>query len=63
MLGLGTDSIRWIPVDEKQRMDVSALERRICEDRDRGSQPFAVVGTAGSVSTGAVACCLVADKR
>jgi glutamate/tyrosine decarboxylase-like PLP-dependent enzyme len=54
MLGLGTDSIRWIPADGKQSMDVSALERRIREDRDRGSQPFAVVGTAGSVSTGAV---------
>jgi len=54
MFGFGTDSIRWIPVDGKQRMDVSALERRIREDRDRGSQPFAVVGTAGSVSTGAV---------
>jgi aromatic-L-amino-acid/L-tryptophan decarboxylase len=54
MLGFGTDSIRWIPTDDKQRMDVSALERRIREDRERGSQPFAVVGTAGSVSTGAV---------
>jgi aromatic-L-amino-acid/L-tryptophan decarboxylase len=54
MFGLGTDSIQWIPVDDKQRMDVSALERRIREDRNRGSQPFAVVGTAGSVSTGAV---------
>src|SRR3954464_6509701 len=54
MLGFGTDSIRWIPTDDKQRMDVSALERRIREDRERGSQPFAVIGTAGSVSTGAV---------
>jgi aromatic-L-amino-acid/L-tryptophan decarboxylase len=54
MFGLGTDSIRWIPTDGKQRMDVSILERQIRADRDRGSQPFAVVGTAGSVSTGAV---------
>ena len=54
MFGLGTDSIRWIPTDNKQRMDVSALEQRIREDRERGHQPFAVVGTAGSVSTGAV---------
>ena len=54
MFGLGTDSIRWIPVDGKQRMDVPALEKRIREDREKGSQPFAVVGTAGSVSTGAV---------
>jgi glutamate/tyrosine decarboxylase-like PLP-dependent enzyme len=54
MLGLGTDAIRWIPADGAQRMDVSALAKRIQEDREQGSRPFAVVGTAGTVSTGAV---------
>jgi aromatic-L-amino-acid/L-tryptophan decarboxylase len=54
MLGLGADSIRWIPTDDRQRMDVSILRRRIREDREQGNQPFAVIGTAGSVSTGAV---------
>ena len=54
LFGLGTDSIRWIPADGRQRMDVSSLERRIREDRERGDRPFLVVGTAGSVSTGAV---------
>jgi aromatic-L-amino-acid/L-tryptophan decarboxylase len=54
MFGFGTDSIRWVPADDTQRMDVSALEKRIREDRDQGSLPFAVVGTAGSVSTGVV---------
>src|SRR6185312_13764549 len=34
MFGFGTDSIRWIPADGQQRMDVSLLERRIREDRD-----------------------------
>jgi glutamate/tyrosine decarboxylase-like PLP-dependent enzyme len=35
-------------------MDVSALRRAIDADRRAGLQPFFVVGTAGSVSTGAV---------
>jgi glutamate/tyrosine decarboxylase-like PLP-dependent enzyme len=54
MLGFGTDFIRWIPTDRQQRMDISALEKRIREDQDQGMQPFAVIGTAGSVGTGAV---------
>ena len=52
--GLGTDSIRWIPTDTNLRMDVSALRRQIEEDRVAGDVPCMVVGTAGSVSTGAI---------
>lgn len=52
--GLGTNAIRWIPVDNEQRMDVPALEAQIAADRRNGDVPFVVVGTAGSVSTGAV---------
>jgi glutamate/tyrosine decarboxylase-like PLP-dependent enzyme len=52
--GLGTDSIRWIPTDGNQRMDVAALRRQIEADRAAGDIPCMVVGTAGSVSTGAV---------
>src|SRR5439155_4263803 len=54
LFGFGTDSIRWIPVDEHQRMNTGELRRQIAADRARGDQPFLVVGTAGSVSTGAV---------
>jgi aromatic-L-amino-acid decarboxylase len=54
LFGFGTDAIRWIPVDEHQRMRVDELRRQIAIDRDRGDMPFFVVGTAGSVSTGAV---------
>jgi glutamate/tyrosine decarboxylase-like PLP-dependent enzyme len=52
--GLGTESIRWIANDSKLRMDVSALRRQIEADIAEGDVPFLVVGTAGSVSTGAV---------
>ncbi len=54
LFGLGTDAIRWIAVDEHQRMKTEELRRQIDADRARGEQPFLVVGTAGSVSTGAV---------
>lgn len=52
--GLGIDSVRGVPVDASRAMDVSALVRQIGEDRERGLQPAVVVGTAGSVSTGAI---------
>jgi len=54
LFGLGTDSIRWIPVDAHQRINVDALRRQIEMDREAGDKPFLVVGTAGTVSTGAV---------
>jgi glutamate/tyrosine decarboxylase-like PLP-dependent enzyme len=52
--GLGTESIRWIATDGKRRMDVAALRHQIEADTSAGDVPFLVVGTAGSVSTGAV---------
>jgi glutamate/tyrosine decarboxylase-like PLP-dependent enzyme len=54
IFGLGTDAIHWVPIDRAQRMQAPALEAAIAEDRARGDLPFLVVGTAGSVSTGAV---------
>jgi aromatic-L-amino-acid decarboxylase len=54
VFGVGTDNIRWIPVDGHQRMRIDALRRAIDDDRRRGVRPLIVVGTAGSVSTGAV---------
>jgi len=54
LAGLGTASIRWIPTDDRLRMDVTQLERRIDDDIAAGHVPFIVIGTAGSVSTGAV---------
>jgi glutamate/tyrosine decarboxylase-like PLP-dependent enzyme len=52
--GLGTGELRWIPVDGDGRMDVAALRTRISADRAAGHRPFMVVGTAGTVSTGAI---------
>src|SRR5262249_33121501 len=52
--GLGPASIRWIATDRKLKMDVSALRRQIEADVAAGDAPCLVVGTAGSVSTGAI---------
>ena len=52
--GLGTEAIRWIPADGSQRMNLLELERQIEADRAAGDRPFMVIGTAGSVSTGAI---------
>jgi aromatic-L-amino-acid decarboxylase len=54
MFGLGTGSLRWVPTDGALRMDVGALRKAIAADRDGGDQPFLVIGSGGSTSTGAV---------
>jgi glutamate/tyrosine decarboxylase-like PLP-dependent enzyme len=54
LAGLGTDSVRWIPTDGDLGMDVAELRAAIARDRAAGELPMMVVGTAGSVSTGAV---------
>ena len=54
MFGLGTDAIRWIETDDVGRMSMDALGARVAADREAGDHPILVVGTAGSVSTGAV---------
>ncbi len=54
LCGLGTDAIRSIPVDANLAMDIGALEKQIRDDEANGWTPACVVGTAGSVSTGAI---------
>ena len=54
LAGIGTASIRWIPTDDRLRMDVGALRRQIEADTAAGAVPLMVVGTAGSVRTGAI---------
>lgn len=54
LAGLGSDSLRLLPVDAAHRMDVASLKRRIHEDRAAGYHPFLIVGTAGSVDCGAI---------
>jgi len=52
LAGLGTDAIHWM--DGRRPMDVDELDVRYRQDIHDGYQPFLVVGSAGTVSTGAV---------
>ncbi len=54
LLGLGTRSLRVIPVDADFRIDVEALREAIAEDRAAGRLPFCVAASAGTVATGAI---------
>ena len=54
VLGLGRRSVRGIATDERQRIDVRALVSALDADRASGIRPIAIVGTAGTVNTGAI---------
>lgn len=54
LFGLGSDAVRWIDTDENRALKVDLLRETIKKDIENGFQPFLVVGTAGSVSFGAV---------
>jgi glutamate/tyrosine decarboxylase-like PLP-dependent enzyme len=53
LLGLGSDALRKIPVNDAFQIDLSALESAIAADRAAGHHPFCVIGHAGTVNTGA----------
>ena len=52
-LGMGEESFRKVPVLDDFTVDVKAMEAMIAEDRAAGLRPFCIVGTAGTVQTGA----------
>ena len=53
MSGIGSEYLRRIPVDAKGAIRLDLLEQSIANDRRNGLQPFLVIGTAGTVNTGA----------
>lgn len=52
-LGLGSSAFRPVPVNDAFEVDVAAMARMIAEDRAAGHRPFCVIGTAGTVQSGA----------
>ena len=54
LLGLGRENLRLISVDESFRMIPAELEHAIQEDEKAGKMPIAIVGSAGTVNTGAI---------
>jgi glutamate/tyrosine decarboxylase-like PLP-dependent enzyme len=53
-LGLGNRALRRIATDADLRIDLNALRAAIAADRAAGLQPACVIGTAGTVNTGAI---------
>ena len=52
--GIGAQALRSVPTDGEGRMDPRALTAVIAADRANGFTPFLLVGTAGTVDTGAI---------
>lgn len=52
--GLGLLSVRNIPVNAHQEMDVERLQKQLSQDIDEGHHPFMLIGTAGTTGTGEV---------
>ncbi|MBA3882053.1 MAG: aminotransferase class V-fold PLP-dependent enzyme [Chthoniobacterales bacterium] len=53
MLGIGSDNVRYVAVDERFRIRIDDLEAKINEDVAAGHLPICIVGNAGTVNTGA----------
>jgi glutamate/tyrosine decarboxylase-like PLP-dependent enzyme len=53
VLGLGSDALRKVAVDGEFRIDLEALEAAIARDRAAGRRPLLLIGSAGTVNTGA----------
>jgi aromatic-L-amino-acid decarboxylase len=53
-LGLGRANLRLVAVDENMRIDVPALETAIARDREAGLRGVAIVGSAGTIMSGAI---------
>jgi glutamate/tyrosine decarboxylase-like PLP-dependent enzyme len=52
--GLGSEALRRIATDAAGRMELAALAKAIAADRAEGFTPFLLVGTGGTVDTGAI---------
>jgi glutamate/tyrosine decarboxylase-like PLP-dependent enzyme len=53
MLGLGTDALRNIRVNDDYALDMNDLREKIAADEAAGFQPFCIIANAGTVNTGA----------
>jgi glutamate/tyrosine decarboxylase-like PLP-dependent enzyme len=54
LLGIGNKHFRKIPVNEDYTIDLEALKESIAADRAAGHLPICIIGSAGTVNTGAV---------
>jgi len=52
--GLREANLRYIPMDDKFRMDVEILQKQIKIDKEQGLKPFLVISSAGTTDVGAI---------
>jgi len=53
-VGLGRESLRVLPTDDRFQVRLDALEAAIAKDRAQGVKPLCIVGIGGATNTGAV---------
>ena len=54
IIGIGSDGVRKVKVNDKYEMDTVHLQELIEEDKKDGNIPFCVVANVGTVNTGAI---------
>lgn len=54
LLGIGSNYLRKIPVNDDYTINVDALKQTIAADREAGYHPICVIGSAGTINTGAI---------
>jgi glutamate/tyrosine decarboxylase-like PLP-dependent enzyme len=54
LLGIGSENLRRIAVDENYKIKIDLLEEQLKQDKANGFLPFCIVGNAGTVNTGAI---------
>ena len=54
LFGMGNASLRRVPVNDDLRVNVDAMRAMIAADRAAGMRPICVIGSAGTVNSGAI---------
>jgi aromatic-L-amino-acid decarboxylase len=54
LLGLGTKGLKKIKVNDDYSINIDALKLQIQKDKTDGLQPVCIIGTSGTVNTGAI---------
>ncbi len=54
LLGIGSQHFRKIPVNDDYTINLKTLEQAIAADRAAGYRPICVIGSAGTINTGAI---------
>ena len=54
LLGLGSDALRLLPVNDHFQIELETLKAIIKKDRENDCVPFCVVGAAGTTNTGSI---------